>query len=58
MNSTPHHDWGLTELEIDRDLLSLGSLGVQRVRGKFRDGTSFAAPETDALPELICVLPA
>src|SRR5438105_10626832 len=33
--------WGLTELELERDLLSIGQLGLARAAGVFPDGTPF-----------------
>jgi type VI secretion system protein ImpJ len=42
--------WGFTELEIERDLLAIGKLGLRRARGVFPDGTPFAMPENDPLP--------
>ncbi len=42
--------WGLTELEIERDLLAIGKLGLRRARGVFPDGTPFAMPDIDPLP--------
>ncbi len=42
--------WGFTELEIERDLLAIGKLGLRRVRGVFPDGTPFAMPENEPLP--------
>jgi type VI secretion system protein ImpJ len=44
------HAWGFTELELERDLLSIGKLGVRRARGVFPDGTPFAMPDSDPLP--------
>jgi len=44
------YSWGLTELEIERDLLAIGKLGLRRARGIFADGTPFAMPESDPLP--------
>jgi type VI secretion system protein ImpJ len=44
------HAWGLTELEIERDLLAIGKLALRRVRGIFPDGTPFAMPDDDPLP--------
>ena len=44
------HSWGLTELEIERDLLSIGKLGLRRAAGVFPDGTPFAMPDDDPLP--------
>ena len=42
--------WGFTELEIERDLLAIGKLGLRRARGVFPDGTPFAMPENEPLP--------
>jgi type VI secretion system protein ImpJ len=42
--------WGFVELEIERDLLAIGKLGLRRARGIFPDGTPFAMPDNDPLP--------
>lgn len=42
--------WGLTEIEIERDLLSVGKIGVRRAAGVFPDGTPFRMPDDDPLP--------
>ena len=42
--------WGFTELEIERDLLAIGKLGLRRARGVFPDGTPFAMPDNEPLP--------
>ena len=42
--------WGFTELEIERDLLGIGKLGLRRAAGCFPDGTPFAMPDDDPLP--------
>lgn len=42
--------WGYTELEIDRDLLSVGKLALRRARGVLPDGTPFSMPDDDPLP--------
>jgi type VI secretion system protein ImpJ len=44
------HSWGFTELEIERDLLAIGKLGLRRARGVFPDGTPFAMPDNELLP--------
>jgi len=44
------YSWGLTELEIERDLLSIGKLGLRRARGVFPDGTPFVMPDSEPLP--------
>jgi type VI secretion system protein ImpJ len=42
--------WGFTDVEIERDLLAIGKLGLRRARGIFPDGTPFAMPENEPLP--------
>ena len=44
------YSWGFTELEIERDLLAIGKVGLRRARGVFPDGTPFAMPENEPLP--------
>jgi len=44
------HSWGFTELQLERDLLAIGKLGLKRARGVFPDGTPFAMPDDDPLP--------
>lgn len=42
--------WGFTELELERDLLAIGKLGVRRARGVLPDGTPFSVPDSDPPP--------
>ena len=44
------HSWGFTEIEFERDLLSIGKLGLRRAAGVFPDGTPFRMPEDDPMP--------
>jgi type VI secretion system protein ImpJ len=44
------HSWGFTEIEIERDFLSIGKFGLRRAAGVFPDGTPFRMPEDDPLP--------
>jgi type VI secretion system protein ImpJ len=44
------YSWGFTEVEIERDLLAIGKLGLRRARGIFPDGTPFAMPDNEPLP--------
>src|SRR6266700_2723899 len=47
------HPWGITEMAIDRDLLSTGRFALTSSIGVFEDGTPFALPgETDHPPPL------
>src|SRR5687768_15776117 len=51
------YSWGFTELEFERDLLSIGKFGLRRVAGVFPDGTPFRMPDDDPLPPPIDVGP-
>lgn len=44
------HSWGFTDVEIERDFLSIGKFGLRRIAGVFPDGTPFRMPEDDPLP--------
>ncbi len=44
------HSWGFTELEVERDLLTIGKFGLRRAAGIFPDGTPFSMPDDDPLP--------
>jgi type VI secretion system protein ImpJ len=44
------HSWGFTELELERDLLAIGKIGLRRASGVFSDGTPFRMPEDEPLP--------
>jgi type VI secretion system protein ImpJ len=44
-------EWGLTQLEVDREALRNGRFALLSARGVFPDGTPFAAPEDDPLPQ-------
>lgn len=47
------HPWGVTELVIDRDLLTTGRFAISRAAGVAEDGTPFLIPdETDHPPPL------
>jgi type VI secretion system protein ImpJ len=47
------HPWGLTELAIDRDLLSAGRFALSAAAGVMEDGTPFSIPGgADAPPPL------
>jgi type VI secretion system protein ImpJ len=49
------HSWGFTELELERDFLAIGKVGVRRAAGVFPDGTPFRMPDDDAPPVAIDV---
>jgi type VI secretion system protein ImpJ len=49
--------WGFDELEIDRDLLTIGKLAIRRARGVFPDGTPFSIPDRDPPPTPLEVPP-
>ncbi|MGA7800871.1 MAG: type VI secretion system baseplate subunit TssK [Gammaproteobacteria bacterium] len=45
--------WGFTELEIDKQLLTLGKLALTSARGVFPDGTPFNVPGDDDGPPVL-----
>ena len=51
------HSWGFTEIEFERDLLSIGKAALRRATGVFPDGTPFRMPEDDPLPKAIDIGP-
>jgi len=51
------HTWGLTELEIERDFLTIGKFGLRRVAGVLPDGTPFRIPDDDPVPDPIDIGP-
>lgn len=50
---TRPHAWGLTELKINRELLSIGKFAVASCRGVLEDGTPFNIPEDAEHPDAI-----
>ncbi len=48
---------GFAELEIERDLLAIGKVGLRRARGVFPDGTPFSMPDNDPLPPPLTIGP-
>ncbi|MGQ3214228.1 MAG: type VI secretion system baseplate subunit TssK [Shinella sp.] len=48
------YGWGLTELRLNRELLSIGQFAIERASGIFPDGTPFSLPgESLRLPPLM-----
>src|SRR5580765_64179 len=47
------YGWGFTEIEFERDLLSIGKAALRRMAGVFPDGTPFRMPDDDPLPKPI-----
>ena len=45
--------WGLTQLELDKDLLTLGKFAVRSAAGILPDGTPFSIPDHDDHPRAI-----
>jgi len=45
------HAWGFSELALERDLLTIGKLGIRQASGVFPDGTPFRMPGDEPLPE-------
>ena len=47
------HRWGVAEVSLDRDMLSIGKFAVASCRGTMPDGTTFSVPDdTDPPPPL------
>ncbi len=46
-------NWGLTQLDLDKDLLTLGKFAVRSVAGIMPDGTPFSVPDHDGHPRAI-----
>src|SRR4029453_12382253 len=44
------NSWGFTEIELERDLMSIGKAALRRAAGVFPDGTPFRMPDDDPLP--------
>ncbi len=44
------HGWGITELEIDKNQLSLGNFSITACKGILPDGTPFNIPDDAPLP--------
>lgn len=51
------YSWGFTEIELERDFLGIGKLGLRRASGVFPDGTPFRMPDDDQLPPAIDIGP-
>jgi type VI secretion system protein ImpJ len=49
------HSWGFTEIEIERDFLTIGKFGLKRLAGVFPDGTPFQMPDDAPVPAPIDV---
>src|SRR5215471_1626129 len=49
------YSWGLTEFELDRNLLRIGKLAIGAAAGVFPDGTPFRMPQDDPLPPAVNV---
>lgn len=47
--------WGLSELSIDNEPLTLGKISLSHLKGVFPDGTPFIAPESEELPGILDV---
>src|SRR3954467_1655411 len=47
------YGWGFSELELERDLLTIGKLAIRRASGVFPDGTPFRIPDDDPVPDAL-----
>ena len=44
MTKPQAYGWGFSELEIDRDMLGIGKIGIVKAAGVYPDGTPFVIP--------------
>lgn len=51
LSSLSESPWGFSAIEIDRELLDGGTLGLSKARGLFPEGLAFDMPDADPLPE-------
>ncbi|MGD2120807.1 MAG: type VI secretion system baseplate subunit TssK [Gemmatimonadota bacterium] len=51
MSALLENPWGFSAMEVDRELLDGGMLGLTSAQGLFPDGLGFEMPDTDPLPE-------
>ncbi len=49
------HGWGLSALEIDRDVLKIGQFSIRSCSGLTQDGTAFQVPDTEDHPPALDV---
>ncbi|WNO08066.1 type VI secretion system baseplate subunit TssK [Teredinibacter sp. KSP-S5-2] len=47
------YGWGVSELEIDQQLLPLGKVSLLHAKGVFPDGTPFSFPDVDDVPPVL-----
>jgi type VI secretion system protein ImpJ len=52
-NMLTSYGWGITELQIDEQMLPLGKIAIKKCAGIFPDGTCFNIPNKDAMP--LCI---
>jgi type VI secretion system protein ImpJ len=52
-NVSGYSNWGVSELEIDEQLLLLGKLAIVRCVGILPDGSAFSIPESNSEPVVI-----
>ncbi|MEM1432640.1 MAG: type VI secretion system baseplate subunit TssK [Pseudomonadota bacterium] len=50
VNGVLEYGWGFAGIELDRDLLAIGKIGLQSAVGAFQDGTAFNIPVEDLVP--------
>ncbi|AQS86738.1 hypothetical protein AA101099_0092 [Neoasaia chiangmaiensis NBRC 101099] len=55
LSLTRAYGWGFAELDIARDLLASGRIGLSTAKGIFGDGTRFSAPDESLLPPPLSV---
>lgn len=53
--SLGRYHWGIQELAIDSEPLSLGKISIANIKAIFPDGTPLLAPESENLPDVLDV---
>ncbi|BCG65725.1 MAG: type VI secretion system protein ImpJ [Methyloprofundus sp.] len=52
------YSWGITQIEVDQQLLAIGKFGLISCQGIFPDGTPFSIPEQHPVPAPLDILTA
>lgn len=47
------YGWGIRDIELDQQLLSLGKISLLHAKGIFPDGTPFSFPDVDDVPPVL-----
>ena len=55
IRSIVNNDWGVTELNIDKEALTNGQFKILSCKGVMPDGLTFQLPESDPLPKALVI---